>query len=276
MLIWATSYFEEKEVRNARFSIEWLLAHVLNIKRLDLYLLYDRPLEDDELGILRPLVKRRSLHEPLQYITGSTDFLNTVIKVAPGVLIPRMETEQLVEMILAEYPAAEELTVLDIGTGSGCIPIALKKNREKWKVQATDISELAISIAKENSLMNSVEVNFHIDDLFNSNAFENDQLFELIISNPPYILNEERENLDKEVKEYEPESALFCESTSSMYGAIENFASKQLQKNGYLYLELHERHAHEVSSIFKVEFWKSSIHKDYDGKDRFLVAKKIK
>ncbi len=276
MLKWATSYFETKGVRNPRFSIEWLLAHLLKVKRLDIYLMYDRPLIEAELTELRDLVKRRSNHEPLQYITGSTDFLNTNIKVAPGVLIPRMETEQLVEMILEKHTELKKCSVLDIGTGSGCIPITLKKNREEWKVFATDISKDALHIAEENALSNKTEVTFYEDDVFNSTAFQADQRFDLIISNPPYILEEEREVLDKEVKEYEPSEALFCESTSSIYGAIKEFAVKHLAEHGVLYLELHENHAHEVVSLFRSPLWLSSIHRDYDEKERFLIAKKSK
>src|SRR6056297_348266 len=111
MLEWATDFFEEKDINSPRFSIEWLLAHVLDVKRLDLYLMYDRPLSSEELDTLRPLVKRRSQHEPLQYITGETDFHNVKIKVKPGVLIPRQETEQLVDLILKENKTRSELTV---------------------------------------------------------------------------------------------------------------------------------------------------------------------
>ncbi len=276
MLKWATSYFEEKEVRSPRFSIEWLLSYTLKVKRLDLYLMYDRPLTVEELEELRPSVKRRSLHEPLQYITGSTDFLNTKIKVAPGVLIPRMETEQLVEIILNQQLGNEEKSILDIGTGSGCIPIALKKNRKQWDVYATDISKEALSIAKENAGLNETVVTFLEDDIYNSTAFDNGEAFDIIVSNPPYILENEKNTLDKEVKDFEPNSALFCESIESMYGAIKSFAEKYLLIHGMLYLELHEDHAQEVQSLFSIPYWDSSILMDYDGKERFLLSKKIK
>lgn len=276
MLKWATSYFKDKGVRNPRFSIEWLLAHLLNVKRLDIYLMYDRPLAEEELAELRSLVKRRALHEPLQYITGSTDFLNTNIKVAPGVLIPRMETEQLVEMILSRHTFSKKYSVLDIGTGSGCIPIALKKNRGEWDMYATDISEEALLLAEENAKSNNTEITFFKDNLFESTAFSNDQVFNLIISNPPYILEDEKDMLDKEVKGFEPATALFCESTFSMYGAIERFAAQRLVKDGHLYLELHEKNAQEVKSIFTSREWDSTIDQDYDKKDRFLIAKKVK
>lgn len=276
MLEWATSYFEEKGIRNPRFSIEWLLAHVLDVRRLDLYLLYDRPLNQDELALLKPLVKRRSEHEPLQYITGETDFFNAKIKVRPGVLIPRQETEQLVELVLQNNPGNVALRILDIGTGSGCIPIALKKAAPAFEVFASDISEEALSTAKENATYNQVNITFVNDDILSPQSFAEEQKFELIISNPPYILEEERTSLDKEVRDYEPSLALFCTSTSSMFSAIRDFGLDHLTDNGQLYLELHENHAEEVLAIFDTPNWSASIMKDYGNKDRFLIAKKVK
>lgn len=142
MLEWATDYFEQKDIPDPRHSIEWLLAETLGIKRLDLYLKYDRPLSPDELDQLRPMVKRRAEHEPLQYIIGYTDFMNARISVDKSVLIPRIETEQLVEIILDQQSGTENknLSVLDIGTGSGCIPIALKMECPDWKLSGIDIS----------------------------------------------------------------------------------------------------------------------------------------
>ena len=276
MLKWATEYFEEKGIKNSRFSIEWLLSYVLEVKRLDLYLIFDRPLTSDDLATLKPLIQRRVAHEPLQYITGETDFLNARIKVKPGVLIPRMETEQLVEMILQEYQSVNSKKVLDIGTGSGCIPVSIKKERPHWQIVATDVSEKALEIAESNARYNEVEISFLRDDIFNSEVFSKEAEFDLIISNPPYILEEERDTLDDEVKNYEPEQALFCKSTDSMYRAIHDFAIQKLKKEGSLYLELHENNGAEVNAIFIKEEWMVEIKKDYDGKDRFLVAKKVK
>ncbi|MEP1151026.1 MAG: peptide chain release factor N(5)-glutamine methyltransferase [Balneola sp.] len=274
MLEWATSYFEEKEVKSPRLSIEWLLAFVLNIKRLDLYLKYDRPLTSEELEILRPFVKRRANHEPLQYITGETEFYNSTIKINPSVLIPRQETEQLVQLISTQHQEEENLTVLDIGTGSGCIPIALKKEFDSWDVSGFDISTDALRISNENADINNVHVHFFEHNLFESNLNGDKSEFDLIISNPPYILSHEEKTLDDEVKNFEPHLALFCESTQKMYGAIETFCSKNLSKNGTLYLELHESYSSEVKDLFTSRNWNAEIAKDLDEKDRFLVASK--
>lgn len=271
MLEWATGYFEEKNVKSPRMSIEWLLAHVLSIKRLDLYLNYDRPLSANELEELRPLVKRRAGHEPLQYIVGETDFHHVKIKVEPGVLIPRPETEQLVEIILNNHKN-ESLRVFDIGTGSGCIPVALKAERNGWELSAIDISDSALEIAKENAALNKVEIDFFRDDVLNPAKIPAEQQFDIIVSNPPYILQEEKDTLDAEVLNYEPREALFCSSTEEMYGAIERFAQGRLKTFGRLYLELHEHYAEEVQRIFSERNWDAEILEDYQGKSRFLIA----
>lgn len=272
MLEWATSYFEKNGVKSPRLSIEWLLAFVLDVKRLDLYLKYDRPLTGEELDILRPFVKRRAGHEPLQYITGETEFYNSSLKVNSSVLIPRQETEQLVQLICDKHQGKDSLNVLDIGTGSGCIPIALKKEFSSWDVSAFDISEEALLIAKENAVMNNVSVDFFKHDLFNTKLANPKSDFDLIISNPPYILNQEEKGLDDEVKNFEPHLALFCKSTQDMYGAIEIFCSKYLSKTGSLYLELHEDYSQEVAELFVQKNWHTKLTKDLDEKDRFLTV----
>ncbi|MCP9290929.1 peptide chain release factor N(5)-glutamine methyltransferase [Gracilimonas sediminicola] len=273
MLEWATEFFEERNVKSPRMSIEWLLADVLSVKRLDLYLIYDRPLTAEELDVLRPLVKRRATHEPLQYITGHTDFYNVRIFVEPGVLIPRQETEELVAWILELYPKGETFSVLDVGTGSGCIPVALKKARPEWDLFATDISDKALSVAKNNASQSEVDISFARDDIFNPQAFS-DRTFDLIISNPPYILHSEKSTLDKEVKDYEPEEALFCESTVQMYGALEQLSSGALSADGTVFLELHEDNSGEVLDLFEQANWSAELKNDYGQKTRFLKAKK--
>lgn len=272
MLNWATSFFEQKEVKSPRLSIEWLLAHVLEVKRLDLYLKYDRPLAQEELDFLRPLVKRRAEHEPLQYITGEAEFYNCIIKVNRDVLIPRQETEQLIDLVCKNHEEAKNLSVIDIGTGSGCIPIALKKEFKQWDLSGFDISEDALVVARENSKLNEVDVRFFKHSIFESILEEKESKYDVIISNPPYILGNEEEGLDNEVKDFEPHLALFCESTKKMYGAIENFCSENLKDIGTLYLELHAEHAVEVEGIFKHQNWETKIVNDLDEKPRFLVA----
>lgn len=272
MLEWATDYFSKKGIPDPRHSIEWLLAETLDIKRLDLYLKFDRPLSPSELEVLRPLVKRRAGHEPLQYIVGYTDFMNARIEVNSDVLIPRIETEQMVEIILDQHPVNDVKSAFDIGTGSGCIPVALKMERPEWQLSACDISEEALAVAEENARKNKTEIEFFRGDITDPGSIEWSFDLDIIVSNPPYILPGEKENLEPQVREYEPGRALFCESMEKMYGSIIHFAEKYLKDSGSLYLEIHELHASGISDLFESQTWATSLVKDYDKKDRFIIA----
>ena len=274
MLEWATDYFKKKDIPDPRHSIEWLLAETLDIKRLDLYLCFDRPLSPSELDELRPLVKRRATHEPLQYITGFSEFMNAHINVAPGVLIPRIETEQLVEIILSDHPTDQKLNVLDIGTGSGCIPIALKMERPNWAVSAFDISEAALHIARENAAANDVTITFAQGDVSNTKDRPFAGQFDLIVSNPPYVIPDEKQALQPQVKNHEPEEALFCDDIEKMYGDIISYADEKLASQGILYLEINEKHGDLISSLFPSQKWGVEIKRDYQDKQRFIVARR--
>lgn len=276
MLEWATDFFKEKSIPHPRLSIEWLLAEVLQIKRLDLYLKFDRPLSKNELDQLRPLVKRRSQHEPLQYILGFTEFLNARINVNPSVLIPRIETEQMIEIILDDYSdrTEEPVSVLDIGTGSGCIPIALKMEFPKWNIQAFDIDTEALETARQNAEENQADVTFFQLDLFDWQAHNFEQSFDIITSNPPYIPGEEIESLESQVREYEPVDALRCNNPLQYYKPIADLAQKYLQQSGHLYLEIHQDFGEEIRSYFGQNFASANILQDLDTNDRFLIAQK--
>ncbi|MEO1022851.1 MAG: peptide chain release factor N(5)-glutamine methyltransferase [Bacteroidota bacterium] len=274
MLEWATAYFKDAGVNQPRLSIEWLLACVLDVKRLDLYLMYDRPLMKVELDRLRAFVKRRALHEPLQYITGSTDFFGLTIHVEQGVLIPRPETEELVESIVNEVKGSSQGKVIDLGTGSGCIALALAHTLPGWEVSATDVSEDALKIARQNGSRLGLTVHWVNHSWLEPDSGIDFPTFDVVVSNPPYILNDERPDLDKEVRDYEPGIALFCESTDYIYSGIEQFANKHLAPKGVVFLELHEQHAQEVASLFSLNGWKCDLIQDLGGKNRFLKARR--
>jgi release factor glutamine methyltransferase len=273
MLEWATSYFEEKNINSPRLSIEWLLSHVLECNRLDLYLAYDRPLTENDLQVLKPLLLRRANHEPLQYIVGSTNFFGLDLIVNPSVLIPRPETEQLVEIILADKPEnAADVNVLDLGTGSGCIPVALKKYRPDWNLYATDISEESINVAKDNAKKHTLDITFTKHDfLKGTNPFP-DVCFDIIISNPPYINTSEEDEIDLEVKKYEPAEALFHPDVSLVYRNIIKIASDCLKKDGKLFLEINEKLGGQILTLFKETEWISELKKDYGDKERFVFS----
>jgi len=274
MLEWATDFFKKKDIPDPRHSIEWLLAETLDIKRLDLYLKYDRPLSSDELDTLRPMVKRRAQHEPLQYIVGFTDFMNARISVDENVLIPRLETEQLVEIILDEHPSEDSLSLLDIGTGSGCIPIAIKMERPQWSVHGIDISEQALEVARTNAEQNETDIAFRHGDILSPESFSVKSPLDIIVSNPPYVKPDEEELLEPQVKEYEPSEALFFEDLEKMYGSIIRYAQKNLSQKGTLYLELHEQYSSEILDLFDRNNWSAQLQKDYDKKPRFIIAKR--
>ncbi len=271
MLEWATEYFENKKVPSPRLSIEWLLSHVLEIKRLQLYMQYDRPLTNAELDKIRPLVLRRGKHEPLQYITGSTEFFNSEILVNPAVLIPRPETEELVERILNDFPESKDnFRLLDLGTGSGCIPIAIKKERPDWDILGMDVSPEALDVAKSNAETNDTEIEFLLGD-FTKN-WDIAGSFDVIVSNPPYVLSTEKEKLDIQVRDYEPALALFTDNLSDIFKPIINQAQTRLKTDGKLYFELHEDYAQQVLAFFDEKIWQARIISDYAAKERFIEA----
>lgn len=268
MLAWGTAYFTEKQVDSPRLSMEWLLSDALGLKRLDLYVQFDRPLSSKELDVLRPWVKRRAAHEPLQYITGTADFHRIRLKVDPSVLIPRPETEELVERILEENPAGSVKRVLDIGTGSGCIAIALKTARPEWIVEAVDLSEAALATAQGNAAMNGVDVRFSNADFLSGTGMPQGP-FDLIVSNPPYILHEEAAQMHRQVLDHEPHMALFCDDTDRVYGALASFARTSLAPDGAFWAELNESRSGFDSSAIP-EGMGAATSPDSARKMRFL------
>lgn len=273
VLEWGTDYLEEKGVDSPRLSMEWLLAHLLDIRRLDIYLQFDRPLSSDELESVKPLIKKRALHEPLQYITGSTDFLGCEIRVNSSVLIPRQETEQLTERILEDHSHQKDqpVTLLDIGTGSGCIPIAIKKHAPAWNCYGVDISDDAIQTANKNAELNHTEVNFIVEDLFNLQTCSDVGSLQpdIVVSNPPYITPGEKDELDPQVLNYEPEEALFHERPVEIYKQVAHYAAS---RSSQLYLECSHKLASEIVEAISKYYARVALFKDLDQKDRFIVA----
>jgi release factor glutamine methyltransferase len=273
MLEWATSFFIEKHVPNPRLSIEWLLAHSLGIKRLDLYLQFDRPLKVNELDALRPLVQRRAKHEPLQYIVGETDFYSVTLAVNKHVLIPRPETEELVEWILQEHPENEPKSVLDIGTGSGCIAISLKKERPNWDITGIDISPNALEVAEANANKNNTLVHFELGNLFAERVC-NGKKFDIIVSNPPYIAPKEAMEMQRQVTAFEPHLALFTERPERVYEAIQYMALRQLKPdpNAALYVEINESLAESILKVYSPNTWTTQLKTDSFGKNRMIKS----
>lgn len=232
-----TTYFQKHGIENARLDAELLLSHVLECKRMQLYLDFERPLPESTLASLRPLLKKRANREPLQYLIGSTSFMDFTLKTDARALIPRPETEELVELILAHYDKrTKPERILDLGTGTGAIACALARSFPDAEIVATDLSETTLTLARENveQLGLQGKVQCSLSDWFQSVAGD----FDLIVSNPPYLADHELETLEPEVGKHEPHRAL----TSGPNGleAIQVLlteAPQFLRKNGVLFLE---------------------------------------
>ena len=231
------AFFREKGVPNAKLDTDILIAHSLGIKRLDIYLDLDRPLNEAQLTILRPLVKRRASREPLQYIIGKTEFYGITLKVDPRALIPRHETEELIELIVErlETPPAR---ILDLGTGSGAIALALASKYSDAEVTATDQSDEAITLAKENALaLNlSSRVTFIKGNWFE--PLDEGARFDLIVSNPPYLTEAEMQTAEPEVIDHEPHNALASgQEGLDDLGLLFKSVPRHLAEGGLLALE---------------------------------------
>lgn len=210
---------------------------------------------------------------PIQYVLGEADFYQLKFKVNEHVLIPRPETEELVYLILQDAKINQPKSILDIGTGSGCIPIALKKHLPNTAINAIDISENAIAVAKENALKNKVEIDFTIADALHLEP-KNFQKFDVIVSNPPYIALSEMEDMEANVTKHEPHLALFVEDENPLifYQKIADFALTNLQQNGVLYFEINQALAQETQKLLEQKGFITEIIKDINQNDRMIKA----
>jgi len=268
LLRWATEFFTGKGIDNPRLDAELLLAHVLGLDRVGLYMNYDRPLDAEELNKLRPLVKRRGQREPLQYLLGSTEFWSLEFKVSPAVLIPRADTEILVEEALSKVD--ESGLLLDVGTGSGAIVVSLAKELEQWQCEGIDLSTEALAIAQENVDGNQVTDRV---ELFQADLNQLPQKkYNLIVSNPPYIAQDEWETLMPEVRDHEPQMALIAEREGlACYQSLLDQASDHLLTGGWLLVEIGYQQAEAVQQLFiDAGFADVYLREDYAGQPRVV------
>ncbi|CUS95952.1 release factor glutamine methyltransferase [Candidatus Kryptobacter tengchongensis] len=279
---WGTQYFKLKGIDEARLTIELMLCHILKCKRVDLYVNFEKPLTKSELENLKELIKRRLRREPLQYIIGKTEFMGLEFKLTPAVLIPRPETEILVERALEtlkkEFADRKTPKVLDIGTGSGNIAISLAKFLgDKITVIGIDISKEAIELAKENAQLNGVKnVEFIQLDLFDQKLInEFKKQFDLIVSNPPYIAVDEIENLQDEIKKFEPRHAITDGANGlSFYKRIAKIGKELINETGFILVEIAYGQAENVKKIFTdADYGQIEIFKDYLGIERVVKIK---
>jgi release factor glutamine methyltransferase len=268
-----TGYFKKRNIDNPRLNAEHLLAHVLGWKRMELYLAFDRPVRESELAPLREFVKRRGLGEPLQHLLGTVEFCGRTFRCDERALVPRPETEQLVELLISHFKSEMESgRLVDIGTGSGVIALSLAAEFPKAEIVGADISEDALMLARENAerlgLADSVR-------LLRSNLLENVQPeFDLIVANLPYVSIEDRQNLSREVL-HDPEVALFAGARGDeLVGQLIAQAPSWLRAGGILALEIGVGQSDMfVPALSGKNFRDISTEKDYSGVIRFLFAR---
>jgi release factor glutamine methyltransferase len=267
------SIYDEREANSiARIVFEDAFS-IYNFQRRD-------ELSGEDLKKLKETEKRLLRKEPVQYVLGFADFYGLKFKVNKHVLIPRQETEELVLWILDEgknLALKNEIKVLDIGTGSGCIPIVLKSKQSGWKIDALDISEKALMIAKENAKENNVEINFFQADILNKDSWNSFGDYDIIVSNPPYIPEKEVNLMFENVVSFEPHLALFVKNQHPLifYENIAEFAIEKLNKGGKLFFETNEFNASQVMKVVENKPFRScQIKQDMNGKDRMVSATK--
>lgn len=248
-----------------------MFENVCGMSYTDLILNKNKTIESDNFGKIKEIVSRLKAYEPIQYILGETDFCGLTIQVNPSVLIPRPETEELVALIVSEN-YYDSPYILDIGTGSGCISLALKTKIPDARLDSIDISEAAIETAKVNGKLCQQKVNF-----FRFNIYKWEELiwpkYDIIVSNPPYVRNSEKIQMQKNVLHYEPENALFVSDEDPLiyYRTIAQFAKKNIKKSGRLYFELNENLAFELKKMLNnMHFTSIKIFKDINKKNRML------
>ena len=275
VLQWTTTYFQEKGVQSPRLTAEVLLAHTLQQDRMYLYVHYDQPLEPEERRQFKTLILQRVQGMPTQYLTGVQEFWSLGFRVTPAVLIPRPETEHLVETTLELARAMSEPFILDLGTGSGIIAISLKRELPRAKMYASDVSETALTIARENALSllpDGQQVIFGQGDLF---APFPEMRFDLIVSNPPYISEPDYAALACEVRDHEPKLALYAGKDGlDLYRRLIAGAAAHLNPHGVIVVEIGYGQKDGVVQIFEQHHFRiERIVKDYAGIARVIAAR---
>jgi len=269
--------YPETEITSFFFM---LTENILGKRSIDVVLDYDEIISEVDVVKFKETIERLKNHEPIQYIIGETEFFGLPFKVNDSVLIPRPETEELVEWIISEFRIQNsEFRILDIGTGSGCIAVSLAKNLPNAKVFALDVSKKALNIAKDNAKRNNVMVEFVEADILKLEAGSwKPEEFDIIVSNPPYVRALEKEQMQPNVLKYEPHLALFVEAEDSLlfYRKITQFANQFLNQNGQLYFEINEYLGKDMLKLMKDEgFEKVEIKTDIFEKDRMIKGVKF-
>jgi release factor glutamine methyltransferase len=262
--------YDEREAENIA---DWVFENLTGLKR------WERrdnrnEIRKNHLDKLNEYLKELLKHKPVQYVLNEAWFYKRKFFVDENVLIPRPETDELVEWIIESARDNENFEIIDIGTGSGCIPVSLKKELQNVNITAIDISESALHVAKKNAKELKAEINFKLIDFLSADDLSSLLKYDIIVSNPPYIPIAEKEILAKNVTEFEPGIALFVDNNNSyiFYEKIAEFSKSHLKEDGRIYVEVHEEYAKNVKHIFEKAGFISTIKKDIYGKERMVSA----
>ncbi|MFO7827135.1 MAG: peptide chain release factor N(5)-glutamine methyltransferase [Bacteroidales bacterium] len=262
------SYYPIKEIDSFIFII---LNHLLGYSRAQIHLKLEKAADENLIEQINFYINELKNYKPIQYIMGKTEFYDLLFQVNSGVLIPRPETEELVELIIKENQNHFN-KILDIGTGSGCIAIALAKNLPKSYVYAVDNATDALALTRQNSKLNHVDIHISHLDILDHNHYFNES-FDIIVSNPPYVTEKEKELMQPNVLNFEPQNALFVPDNNPLlyYRAIIDFSLKHLNKDGRLYLEVNENFGIETAMLLEEKnFHDIQLKKDINDKYRML------
>jgi len=253
-----------------------LIEKELDLQRIDLVINTQLSISEDKFKYLYNALSRLKSQEPIQYILGETEFYGLPFKVTKNTLIPRPETEELVEWIIDEAKREKRkeknISILEIGTGSGCIPISLAKNLANITISSIDISKNALAIAEENALLNKVKVNFIKQDILSTKELP--QQYDIIVSNPPYVRELEKEEIQPNVLENEPHLALFVDDNNPLlfYSKIAELAKNHLKENGELYFEINQYLGKETVEMLSEKGFKTELRKDLFGNNRMTKS----
>ncbi len=267
--------YEENEIKSLS---QWIIESVFKMKPHEISLCKDKKISPNDRQRIEDILLRLENNEPIQYILGETEFYGMTFTVNQDVLIPRPETEELVEWVIREHQKDNRnpLQILDIGTGSGCIAISIAKHLSNASVYAIDISEKAIETAKHNASINQVNVQFICQDIFKSISSDIlPEKWDIIVSNPPYVSIFEQENMAKHVLDYEPHTALFVPNESPLlfYERIAEFGKDLLKETGQIYVETSALYGEETAKMFRDNGYQNiELRKDISGRDRMVRA----
>jgi len=267
-----TGHYPPEEIESfIRLIFSWLKSYSIT----DILLKKDDCLDADEREKVVTIVERLRSFEPIQYILGETEFYDLTFRLSPNVLIPRPETEELVDWIIKDKPIPS-VRILDVGTGSGCIPVTLKRHLKQATVSACDISPDVLRTAKNNAVLNQVEIEFFELDILKSADLVFSEKLNILVSNPPYIRNSEKRLMQPNVLRFEPHLALFVDDNNPLifYRALAKFGRNNLVPGGLVYLEINEALGKECCALLEQEgFSNVLLRQDLNGNDRMIRAR---